>query len=178
MKPWKWSGFQVDASSVLDWLWIHARPKCAIYLCVDDLRERDGITLDAEDGWSEDLRSRRFWDSLSTSTDPPRMHCAHCQRWLGTVHNHEPRVLSTVEQPIVIGSFLWLCDERCLRAFASKPGRSWTPTPRRGSGEVLTVRCTHCETSIEASKVDPLVFADWCTQHVRAECALEATRGH
>lgn len=178
MKPWKWNGFQVDPSSVLEWLWLHARPSCAIYLCVDDLRARDGITLETDDGWVEDLRSRSFWDSLSTSTDPPRMHCAHCRRWLATVQRNEPALLPTVAQPIIIGSFLWLCDERCLRDFAAKPGRIYNPTPRYGRDEVLTVRCTHCESAIEANRVDPLVLADWFTQHVPAECSLEASRGH
>ncbi|MFO0561669.1 MAG: hypothetical protein U0269_26895 [Polyangiales bacterium] len=178
MKPWKWSGFQVDASSVIDWLFVHSRPQCSVLLCVDDLRERAGITLDPDDGWHEDLRSRRFWDSLSTTTNPPRMHCAHCQKWLGTlVDDHQARRLEGVREPIVIGTFLWLCDERCLEAFAAQPGRVFRPTPKRSPDEILRVSCPHCDKGIEANRVSPLVLADWFTEHIAAECSLEVTRG-
>lgn len=178
MKPWKWSGFQVDVSSVVDWLFVHSRPQCSTLLCVDDLRERDGITLDPEDGWHEDLRSRRFWESLSTTTTPPRMHCAQCQRWLGTlVDAHQARKLDSVSEPIVIGTFLWLCDERCLEAFAAAPGRVYRKTPKRSPDEVLRVSCPHCDKSIEANRVSALVLADWFTEHIASECSFEVTRG-
>ncbi len=177
MKPWKWSGFQVDASSVLDWLTAHAREECSTLLCVDDLRTANGVSLAPEDGWREDLRSRGLWDSLSTTTNPPRFHCAQCKRWLGTLEgDHEPRRLANAGDPIVIGTFLWLCDERCLRAFAGAPARAWRPTPKRFAGEILHVRCTHCDKSVEANTVSPLVLADWFTEHLAQECSLEARR--
>jgi hypothetical protein len=177
MKPWKWTGFQVDVSSVVDWLALHAQPQCSLLICVDDRRVPDGITLDPADGWREDLRSRSFWNSLSLTTTPARMHCAHCQHWLGVVtDDHSARKLDAVPEPIVIGSFLWLCDQRCLDAFASTEGRVWRPTPKRTAAEILRLRCLHCDKSVDANRAAPLLLADWCTEHLAAECTLEATR--
>jgi hypothetical protein len=175
MKPWKWSGFQVDLDSVREWFSLHARPACSILIDVNSARVDEGITLDPEDGWSEDLRSRRFWESYSTSTKPPRMHCAECNKWLAVVEDDRaPRLIDASARPIVIGSYLWLCDERCLTAFARRPGRVWRRAVPRRAGESLRVGCAACASEVDADKIEPLEMAAWLTEHLGPECALAA----
>lgn len=174
MKPWKWNGFQVDTSSVLELLSLHAnsrqnREPCALYLDANSSRVAT-YSLDVDDGWSEDLRSRRFWDSVSVATDPPRALCAECSRWLAVLpRGGSPQRQRGAERAIVIGSYLWLCDERCLRAFSSRPGRAYRPAP---AWRELVLECRACASEIVADRADTLALAEWFTDHLAPECAL------
>lgn len=178
MKPWKWNGFQVDASSVLELLSLHAldppgdrgdREACTLYLDANSARV-ETFSLDVEDGWLEDLRSRRFWDSVSVSTDPPRALCAECARFLAVLpRGAAPARQKGAEDAIVLGSYLWLCDPLCLRAFSSRPGHVYRPAP---AYRELTLTCRACATELAADRVDALALAEWLAEHLAPGCAL------
>jgi hypothetical protein len=180
MKPWKWNGFQIDTSSVLELLSLHAlaeragSDRCELFIDVDSSRV-ETFSLEPADGWREDLRSRTFWTSISVSTEPPRALCAECSRWLAVLtRGGEPVRQKGAQDAIVIGSALWLCDDRCLRAFASRPGRVFRAAPRRGA---LTLGCRSCASEIIADGADSLALAEWFTDHLAPGCALTVRAG-
>jgi hypothetical protein len=173
MQPWKWNGFQVDDPMVREWLALHARDACALCLDVNGSAADRGCTLSPSDGWREDLRSRGLWAGIYTDTTPARARCAACDRWLAVLPERgEPVLRPGVSRPIVIGSYLWLCDDRCLARFASAPGRVYRPAPRLA--RPIALACGPCASERPLDGADPLALAVWLTEHVGPTCALRA----
>jgi hypothetical protein len=174
MQPWKWSGFQVDFDVVREWLSLHARDACALCVDVSGSSADRGCTLSVSDGWREDLRSRGLWAGVSTRSVPARARCAACDRWLAVLPEHgDPELLRGVASPVVIGSYLWLCDDRCLARFTSAPGRVYRAAPARPEG-ATKLTCGPCASERVVDPADPLALAVWLTEHVGPGCALRA----
>jgi hypothetical protein len=180
MKPFKWHGFQMGNRFVAEFLGLHAGVDCELIVTSDARAFEEPWQHDsATSAWSEDLRSRWFWESLRHDRTPPVMCCAVCDTALVLPTTEDGDALRNAgyfspndahaPMPLIVGRYLWFCGEPCRAAYSGSPGRIWRACP--ASLRRLSVGCGKCRSehscgALDGAAADAEAFAEWLCEHI------------